>query len=929
MSQFEFSVHLGGGLYMNSQGVLSHGPEPGKPVYPTPGGGLPIQPDALAKAFQGIAKALPNRDDPKSRQKFDKILDGIGMAAGDKEDLIGALQAVGSVASLIGSVVPIVGAALAVLTLLLGLFKEGPSALELLITRRFDELARKVKALEIQIQQRDLRTQRNVISAALAEIKNYLVEIKNTPPDQATLLLRQQDVRNQLNNAGLAVRNLLDSSTWLATFDRSEYQHVWPWISNRLFTFPVSGGQVPAWLPPQGANRFDHRLMVPLVTFAVTGYLTVLRAAVPEFRSTRQKREDLWDFAIALEVLAENMRREGLARTVYTAADFEGGAAGGLPWGLDPSEVVDFSAFGIAPYLAPDNTRFQVGAFDLFAHNDAFFTPQFKAGSFQYPGPENARQGLLDVRWIPPARLEHYDEIDPVLGWEPANKPPPTRRRYRITNPAECASAANAVAEQNYVDLLYSSGYLNLIHLVATLRNEATDPDHSQTVSSKALLRQRPGAGVSVMVESQPILMTGVISARAERRPVAYKAITWFTTQPLGRERTLRYRVWLRTLSANYSVAGGSWDNEQNYTNYHQVGYINDPERPGFKMLSTSTGVALSEIQLAEGTSSAAPRDMSSTVTMKAITFDWWIPVQPLPVAVSPSEAVLQASLRSVGVEAGGGSTTAPLPSPIPAIFPHTLSNAAIVDAISLQDNDQLTDVIGWGDGHEPPSGQHRLAVKQDVQFDYSLHWQADRLIVSIKNNRAADRNYVVYVVVEEILGSGEVLHTVERVPITGQLTYVPQSYFDKEFAAQAKTAKFFRDFAVHYSKSLRNIPRPGGPGDPDPDDWHAGLLGVDPEVVLSDPVLSVFHLKNFTEAADFAAFSRVILGHPPAARIFRQLLNDTRISETMLMATMESSATAALEQVQREDLVGALELQRLDHATEDDNLDGLGPVDV
>jgi hypothetical protein len=213
----EFSVSLGGGLYMDSNGVLSHGPVAGKPVYGTPGGGLPVNLDTLAKTFSGLAKALPDKDDPKSRAKFDKILDAIGMAASDKENLIGALQGIGAVASVIGSVVPVVGAALAVLTLLLGLFKDGPSPLEVLINRRFDDLARQIKSLETQIAQRDLRGQRSVISAALAAFANYVYELKYTPPDAAALLLRQQDMRSQANAAGIAVRNLLDASTWLAS----------------------------------------------------------------------------------------------------------------------------------------------------------------------------------------------------------------------------------------------------------------------------------------------------------------------------------------------------------------------------------------------------------------------------------------------------------------------------------------------------------------------------------------------------------------------------------------------------------------------------------------------------------------------------------------------------------------------------------------
>ena len=87
-------------------GCCSHGPEPGKPVYATPGGGLRVPLDAIAKAFEGIANALPNSDDPKSREKFDTILDGVGMTAPDKQNLIGVLQAACAVASVIGSVVP-------------------------------------------------------------------------------------------------------------------------------------------------------------------------------------------------------------------------------------------------------------------------------------------------------------------------------------------------------------------------------------------------------------------------------------------------------------------------------------------------------------------------------------------------------------------------------------------------------------------------------------------------------------------------------------------------------------------------------------------------------------------------------------------------------------------------------------------------------
>lgn len=887
MASAEFSVHLGGGLYMDSTGRLSNGPEPGKPVYPTPGGGLPFDAAAIGKAFQGIAKALPDKDDPKSRQKFDKILDGIGMAAEDKENLINVLQAAGAVASVIGSVVPVVGAALAILTALLGLFKSGPSPLELMITRRFDDLARQAKSLETQITQRDLRSQRSKIDAAIAAVADYLVELKNAPPDGAALLLRQQDMRTHVANAGVAARELLDATTWLATFDRAEHDSVWPWIAHRLQTFPTLGPPLVAAYPAQGSNQFEHRLMVPMAIYAITSYLTLLRSLTPEFRSTRQNRTDLWDFAAKLEVLAENMRRTSLARTVYTAANFDDGPSG-IPWGLDPAEVIDLSIFGKPPRLAEGSTRFAVGALDLLGHDDAFFTPTFSASSIQHPGPQNARQGLLDVRWIPPATLDAYQVPKLQLGWEPANQPAPTELRYRITNPQACAQAANAQAEVAHVDLLYSSGYFNLIHLIATLRNEATDPDRSQTVRSEAWLRRKAGASTSVTVESLPILFTGVITAQAQRQSQQYKATAWFTTQPLGRETKLNYRVWLRTL--------GSWS-ETSYESYHQVGYGPDPARPGHQRLETSTGVALAELKLAEGQTIEAPRQASGAAVLQALTFEWWIPVKPLGLAGSLADSVAKdATLRATGWETPGGGSGASPPAgggasagggssssaaSLPPIAPAAALGAALLEDVAF------TDYVGWSDGAEPPSGRRRLARTEEIRIDYTLKWQADRLTVTLANNREQDRSYVVYVVVEEMLVSGEVLHTVQRVPVTGQLTYVPQSFFDEETIAHAKTAKFFRDFAARYSKSIRDIPRPPGPGDPDPA-WQAGTwLGIDRERLEADPVLQQMQRADFTQPQQLARLAVAAVGHEPAARVLRPLMAQAGLSETALVSTL------------------------------------------
>jgi hypothetical protein len=875
----EFSVSLGGGLYMDSNGVLSHGPVAGKPVYGTPGGGLPVNLDTLAKTFSGLAKALPDRDDPKSRAKFDKILDAIGMAASDKENLIGALQGIGAVASVIGSVVPVVGAALAVLTLLLGLFKDGPSPLEVLINRRFDDLARQIKSLETQIAQRDLRGQRSVISAALAAFANYVYELKYTPPDAATLLLRQQDMRSQANAAGIAVRNLLDASTWLASFSPNEYKAVWPYLQGRLHTFPRNGAQTPAFMPAAGANVFDHTLMVPLSAFAVTSYLTVLRGLTPEFRSTRDHREDLWDFAAALEVLAENMRAEGLSRTLYTAADFQ------FPWGIGPEEVTDFSFVGIPPFLKPGSTRFTVGAMDLRVYNDAYFTPGFSASAIQFPGDQYAKQGLLNVRWIPTAKLESYQEPISSLGWEPPNQPPATRTRYRVANPEECAAAANAQAELDYADLLYSSGYLNLIHLVSVLRNEATDPSTSQTVRVEAWLQRRPGTGVPVTVKTPPILMTGVISSPAQQIPQEYKATVFLTTQPFGRDRKLNYKVWLRTLFVSTSPGGHRWS-EQDYGVFHQTDYVNDAAHPGCKMLVTSTGEPLDQLMISEGVTIADPREASGTAALQAITHDWWIPVKPLGVPnITRFTAKDLVSLRGLGWQSDGSSGTPAAPAsdpsgprPLPPLVPHLSA-----DVLSQRDQVSLSDLVGWIDAVEPATGQHREAAKNLIHLDYRLRWEADQMTVTLRNH-PADRNYVVYVVVEETLGSGKVLHTAQRIPVIGQLTYVPQLFFDQEQAAIDLLNKTMRDFANRYARSIGGIPGRPHPGDP-----VSGELGLPYEQIAADPVLRAFASTDFTSVESVQRLAAQAAHHPAAATVLRRSLAEDGILESTVESVLRT----------------------------------------
>ncbi|GAA3910661.1 hypothetical protein GCM10022382_16480 [Microbacterium invictum] len=865
-------MYLGGGLYMNSRGELSHGPEPDKPVYRSPGGGLPVDMGAFAKAFQGVAKALPDKDDPKSRQKFDKILDGIGMAAADKENLIGVLQGIGAVASVIGSVVPVVGAVLGVLTALLGLFKSGPSALELMIERQFDELRRRDKALETQAQQHDLRDQLNVIKAALAVVNNYVVELKNSPPDGDSLRLRRQDVRSQITASSVAVRNLLDTSTWLTTFDPTTMTDVWPWRPGSFYAVPKTGAPRQALMPASGSNVFDHRLMVPLASFGVTAFLTLLRSSAPEFRSTRENREDLWDFAAALEVLIDNMRGEGITRTLHTAWEFDTSPAGGIPWQLDPSEVVDLSLLGVAPHLAADNTRWVVGAFDVRAHNDGYFTPGFSASRIQLPGPQYAKQGLLDVRWMPPAKLEPIDvPVSGQLGWERPNQRPLTERRYLITNPQACADAANAQAEQNFADLLYSSGYLTLVHLLSTVRNEATDPDRSQTVRADTVTRRMAGAERTVVVEAKPFL-SPVMTTNARQQDQQYRSISSFTTQPLGRDRKLHYRVWLRTLSASMLRTGGEWIDD-NYAAYHRVDYWPDNDHPGCFELTTTTGQELDSLKLVEGVTEEGIREHSGTAKLTADTYDNWIPLRQLghlDDAVRGVPAGI-AALRAEGWESGDTGTKQP-PAPAPQTTGSRFANpltSTVIDAEIVG----LWDTLGWVGGGEPSGVLHKNIRSTQIHLDYTVRWEDDRLTITLRNNRPVERNYVVYVVVEEALGSGNVLHTFAGIPVAGQLTFVPQSFLDEVDEATERAERMLNDFNDRYSESVGVGPRLGGP----------------PERVLDDLVFRALDLTAPLTDRSASGIIAAALGDPVAARLLRQVAENHDM-RGVLRATAEET---------------------------------------
>jgi hypothetical protein len=115
-----------------------------------------------------------------------------------------------------------------------------------------------------------------------------------------------------------------------------------------------------------------------------------------------------------------------------------------------------------------------------------------------------------------------------------------------------------------------------------------------------------------------------------------------------------------------------------------------------------------------------------------------------------------------------------------------------------------------WKSGEQDWDGQHRDVKEATIKIDYKVRWEADRLHVTLRND-PADRNYVVYLVLEEkFIGTGHIMHTALPLAVNGELVYVPQKFFDDEAAAIAKAAKTIAEFNRRFSES-----RQPGPIDP------------------------------------------------------------------------------------------------------------------
>lgn len=801
MSQAEFAIYVGNGMYMDSNGQLSKKAPDDKAVYKAAGGGLPVNLDDVEKALEGVAKWLPN-DNSSNSKKWQKL--------GLPDDAMQFLRKAGEIAGSIASVIPYVGAAVAVAKWL-GILG-GSDGETSIVDRRFNELASLFIQHDQQAAHIFIGQQRAAIVEATNTVAKYNTELlyfakKDPAANLLQLQLARQAMVASLASATQALRYLLIRAQWETVYDQNDYSpgFDWGWSAPTLKTFAPDGSAVPVSLPGNLRLRFDHRLMAPMAAWAVHAWLTLIKAIVPEFRTSGDFEQDLLKgmdpLADLLEQRVADMRNSVLARMVYEPSHFSQPLAeqevlhSGLPFFGQPSVAI-----------GPNFPGFTVGAIDTVQYTKSFFAITKSTPGNSDPA-HPARWASIDTRWIPPATLAAEQELGT------------NRTVYRITNPDVCAAAANAQSEADYADLMASSGYMTLMHLTALLRHVATKPDRSETVTGALSLGHQAGTTTNVTVESKSIFMSGVITSPARRETRKTRARVLLTTQPLGRQRAVEYRIKLRTLpSRPLSLE------PMPYSAYYSTRYIADAQHPGFQKLQISAlkGAEVGEKLLASGTSDehTPATQAEGDLTIAADTFAWFIPVKPVTGIDAPLSEYINAGALSLATAAAQGSAQPPAAGTggtTPAAGSAALKVSSLVSQAGALDV-SLNDMLYWQAADEDIEGQRRDRQHNPaVKIHYKLEWIGNALSVTLDSN-PADRNYVIYLVVEErVYHPGEepdeearYLHTSYAIPVNGELTFVPEEFFAKERAAIDRANKILHDIAMHYAESVP--PRVGDP---------------------------------------------------------------------------------------------------------------------
>lgn len=239
----------------------------------------------------------------------------------------------------------------------------------------------------------------------------------------------------------------------------------------------------------------------------------------------------------------------------------------------------------------------------------------------------------------------------------------------------------------------------------------------------------------------------------------------------------------------------------------------------------------LSEVVLYEGPSPSQAVTRSGDATLRAATFDWYVPVVspwssyvdiameiPTEKFTSGGGKEMMLSTGGVSIHLLGNDALAPVPMRVMS-GPSPLVATRVDELLDIGDFVSLTDV-------SLDKAERRHVKIEDVVVKWQLNWTVDKLEVRLFG-RPEDRPFQAHIVVEETVYSGETfpenlgdvlsdqgllerIHTPFVAEMINQLVFVPEIFFREELRAFKRGDKMLGEFERRFAQQA-----PVGPGDP------------------------------------------------------------------------------------------------------------------
>lgn len=783
----EYAVRLASSLYMDSNGTFSNSPPAGVPTLPSASFNLPVDPAKVKDVLNSIADGVKSATDPTKQTSL--LLRRLGVTG----ELLNAFKDFGELAANLAKFVPYVSAAVELLKVF-NILGNGEDKVAPALQQRFQQINALIIAFNQQWKDIVAADYQNPVLTQLDSVRVHVQQMRtydDLPPAAADWITidnsRNAYLIDRHEEALNALKGFLNPALWQSNYtgrDPDDPSRGWDPL-RPLFNLVLpddAGNWNPA--PPEHAgivSRFDHRVMVHLVPGLIHCYLSAIKLLLPEYRSTGRFRPHLLALAQGIEVLMKKTLQENLARTRFTSADL-----------LNPAWLPG-TGFGPGPQPQP---RFDVGAYDLAA------AKTLPPGITQWPptgwwddSDKVINVGAMTFNWPPPTKYQWGGARD-GQGWY----------RWDLLNTAECVNALNAESEVRYGTLLYSSGYMQLAQTAALLRHLCVAPDKSETVMGGFRTARTPGTPGPIQVTSKKVFPFEPISTQAQRIDQTFVVTARLLLQsPLHcTTDPVLYRVYLRTLSAR------RLDARSDYSSHYWTSRTSSSPSSYETLTCSYTGGELDQKRLLEARTERAVRtEPRREISLQADVFDLWVPVPDGPLPAGLLTDVFTGIEKSMVATTAAGSNT---PSRFVSTVDQLVSEWIASGGGSEADRPRVTPPAARELGESKVAeteGQRRHLDRGSVSLAYEWTWNGPLLEIKIEAP-ATNRNADVYLVVEEQIVDRQWRHSSFLIPLTTQLTYVPQSFLDEEAGLAQKANRFWRELLLKYAESVAV-----GPEDP------------------------------------------------------------------------------------------------------------------